>query len=34
VRGARAAGLSAYRYSKADDLEYLRAALGLPVNPR
>jgi putative hydrolase of the HAD superfamily len=29
VRGARAAGLSAYRYGGADDLRYLRAALGL-----
>jgi putative hydrolase of the HAD superfamily len=29
VRGARAAGLSAYRWSGAGDLPYLRAALGL-----
>jgi putative hydrolase of the HAD superfamily len=29
VRAARAAGLSAYRYSGADDFRYLRAALGL-----
>jgi putative hydrolase of the HAD superfamily len=29
VRGARAAGLSAYRYEPPDDLRYVRAALGL-----
>jgi putative hydrolase of the HAD superfamily len=29
VRGARAAGLSAYRYDPPDDLRYVRAALGL-----
>jgi len=29
VRAARAAGLSAYRYSKAEDLSYVRAALAL-----
>jgi putative hydrolase of the HAD superfamily len=29
VRGARAAGLSAYRYSPPDDLGYVRAALAL-----
>jgi putative hydrolase of the HAD superfamily len=29
VRGARAAGLSAYRYSTPDDFAYLRSALGL-----
>lgn len=30
IRGARAAGLSAYRYSHGDDLSYVRAALALP----
>ena len=30
VRGARVAGLSAYRYDPPDDLRYARAALGLP----
>ena len=30
VRGARAAGLSAYRWNGPADLPYLRAALGLP----
>jgi putative hydrolase of the HAD superfamily len=29
VRGARVAGLSAYRYEPPDDLRYVRAALGL-----
>ena len=29
VRGARAAGLSAYRFQPPDDLHYVRAALGL-----
>ena len=29
VRGARAAGLSAYRYEPPDDFRYVRAALGL-----
>ena len=29
VRGARAAGLSAYRWNGPADLPYLRAALGL-----
>jgi putative hydrolase of the HAD superfamily len=31
VRGARAAGLSAYRWNGPQDLAYLHAALGLPV---
>jgi putative hydrolase of the HAD superfamily len=30
VRGARAAGLSAYRWSGPDGIRYLRAVLGLP----
>ena len=30
VRGARAAGLLAYRWSGPDGIRYLRAALGLP----
>jgi putative hydrolase of the HAD superfamily len=29
VRGARVAGLSAYRWNGPDDLPYLRSALGL-----
>ena len=29
VRGARVAGLSAYRWSGPDDLPYLRATLGI-----
>ena len=33
VRGARAAGLSAYRYDPPDDLRYARAALGLVDTP-
>jgi putative hydrolase of the HAD superfamily len=31
IRGARVAGLSAYRYTPGDDLSYPRRALGLPA---